>query len=279
MELTNINDIRAVLSANGFTFSKSMGQNFLTAAWVPERIADECGAGAGVCALEIGPGIGCLTEKLCERAERVIAVELDKRLIPVLAQTLAGRDNLTVINADVMALDLNSLDFAGLRPIVAANLPYNITSPVITKLLGSGLFSSVTVMVQREVADRICAEPKTADYGAFTLFCRYKAECRKLFNVPSSCFEPRPKVESAVVRMDMREKPPVSIDEKALFRVIRAAFNQRRKTLANALSSGISELDKEKIKAAIEKAGLSPTVRGEELSLEKFAALTQSLFD
>lgn len=279
MELTNINDIRAVLSANGFTFSKSMGQNFLTAAWVPERIADECGAGAGVCALEIGPGIGCLTEKLCERAERVIAVELDKRLIPVLAQTLAGRDNLTVINADVMALDLNSLDFAGLRPIVAANLPYNITSPVITKLLSSGLFSSVTVMVQREVADRICAEPKTADYGAFTLFCRYKAECRKLFNVPSSCFEPRPKVESAVVRMDMREKPPVSIDEKALFRVIRAAFNQRRKTLANALSSGLSELDKEKIKAAIEKAGLSPTVRGEELSLEKFAALTQSLFD
>ena len=279
MELTNINDIRAVLSANGFTFSKSMGQNFLTAAWVPERIADECGAGAGVCALEIGPGIGCLTEKLCERAERVIAVELDKRLIPVLAQTLAGRDNLTVINADVMALDLNSLDFAGLRPIVAANLPYNITSPVITKLLGSGLFSSVTVMVQREVADRICAEPKTADYGAFTLFCRYKAECRKLFNVPSSCFEPRPKVESAVVRMDMREKPPVSIDEKALFRVIRAAFNQRRKTLANALSSGLSELDKEKIKAAIEKAGLSPTVRGEELSLEKIAALTQSLFD
>lgn len=279
MELTNINDIRAVLSANGFTFSKSMGQNFLTAAWVPERIADECGAGAGVCALEIGPGIGCLTEKLCERAERVIAVELDKRLIPVLAQTLAGRDNLTVINADVMALDLNSLDFAGLRPIVAANLPYNITSPVITKLLGSGLFSSVTVMVQREVADRICAEPKTADYGAFTLFCRYNAERRKLFNVPSSCFEPRPKVESAVVRMDMREKPPVSIDEKALFRVIRAAFNQRRKTLANALSSGLSELDKEKIKAAIEKAGLSPTVRGEELSLEKFAALTQSLFD
>ncbi|MBQ2157411.1 MAG: ribosomal RNA small subunit methyltransferase A [Oscillospiraceae bacterium] len=279
MELTNINDIRAVLSANGFTFSKSMGQNFLTAAWVPERIADECGAGAGVCALEIGPGIGCLTEKLCERAERVIAVELDKRLIPVLAQTLAGRDNLTVINADVMALDLNSLDFAGLRPIVAANLPYNITSPVITKLLSSGLFSSVTVMVQREVADRICAEPKTADYGAFTLFCRYKAECRKLFNVPSSCFEPRPKVESAVVRMDMREKPPVSIDEKALFRVIRAAFNQRRKTLANALSSGLSELDKEKIKAAIEKAGLSPTARGEELSLEKFAALTQSLFD
>ena len=279
MELTNINDIRAVLSANGFTFSKSMGQNFLTAAWVPERIADECGAGAGVCALEIGPGIGCLTEKLCERAERVIAVELDKRLIPVLAQTLAGRDNLTVINADVMALDLNSLDFAGLRPIVAANLPYNITSPVITKLLSSGLFSSVTVMVQREVADRICAEPKTADYGAFTLFCRYKAECRKLFNVPSSCFEPRPKVESAVVRMDMHEKPPVSIDEKALFRVIRAAFNQRRKTLANALSSGLSELDKEKIKAAIEKAGLSPTARGEELSLEKFAALTQSLFD
>ena len=279
MELTNINDIRAVLSANGFTFSKSMGQNFLTAAWVPERIADECGAGAGVCALEIGPGIGCLTEKLCERAERVIAVELDKRLIPVLAQTLAGRDNLSVINSDVMALDLNSLDFAGLQPIVAANLPYNITSPVITKLLGSGLFSSVTVMVQREVADRICAEPKTADYGAFTLFCRYKAECRKLFNVPSPCFEPRPKVESAVVRMDMHEKPPVSIDEKALFRVIRAAFNQRRKTLANALSSGLSELDKEKIKAAIEKTGLSPTVRGEELSLEKFAALTQSLFD
>jgi len=279
MELTNINDIRAVLFANGFTFSKSMGQNFLTAAWVPERIADECGAGAGVCALEIGPGIGCLTEKLCERAERVIAVELDKRLIPVLAQTLSGFNNLAVINADVMALDLSSLDFEGLRPIVAANLPYNITSPVITKLLGSGLFSAVTVMVQREVADRICAGPKTADYGAFTLFCRYKAECRKLFNVPSACFEPRPKVESAVVRMDLREKPPVAADETKLFRVIRAAFNQRRKTLANALSSGLPELEKEKIKAAIETSGLSPTARGEELSLEEFAALTQSLFD
>ena len=256
-----------------------MGQNFLTAAWVPERIADECGAGAGVCALEIGPGIGCLTEKLCERAERVIAVELDKRLIPVLAQTLSGFDNLSVINADVMALDLSSLDFEGLRPIVAANLPYNITSPVITKLLGSGLFSAVTVMVQREVADRICAGPKTADYGAFTLFCRYKAECRKLFNVPSACFEPRPKVESAVVRMDLRETPPVAADETKLFRVIRAAFNQRRKTLANALSSGLPELEKEKIKAAIETSGLSPTARGEELSLEEFAALTESLFD
>ncbi len=277
MELTNINDIRSVLSQNGFTFSKAMGQNFLIAPWVPERIADECGADAGACVFEIGPGIGCLTEKLCERAGRVIAVELDKRLIPVLGKTLAGRSNLTVINADVMSLDFSALDYGGLSPIVAANLPYNITSPVITKLLGCGSFKSVTVMVQREVADRICAEPKTADYGAFTLFCRYKAECRKLFNVPASCFEPRPKVESAVVRMDLREKPPVDVDEKMLFRVVRGAFNQRRKTLINALSSAFPSCDKEKLREAVAAAGLAPTARGEELCLEEFARIAALL--
>lgn len=279
MELTNINDIRAILSAHGFTFSKAMGQNFLIAQWVPERIADECGAGRGVCAVEIGPGIGCLTEQLCERTERVIAVELDRRLIPVLGETLAGRDNLKVINADVMSLDLSELDFGGLSPVVAANLPYNITSPVITKLLGCGLFKAVTVMVQREVADRICARPKTSDYGAFTLFCQYKAECRKLFNVPASCFEPRPKVESAVVRMDLREKPPVEADEELLFRIIRAAFNHRRKTLSNALSAGFPGAEKEKLRDAISSAGLAPTARGEELSLEEFARLAAFLTD
>lgn len=280
MELTNLNDIRTILSANGFRFSKAMGQNFLIAPWVPERIAEEAGVGRENGVLEIGPGVGCLTEKLAEKAGRVTAVELDKRLIPVLAQTLAPCENVTVLNADVMKLDLAALvseQFSGLTPAVCANLPYNITTPVLTKLAESGLFASITVMVQREVAERICAGPGTADYGAFTLLMQYYTEPVLLFHVPASCFEPRPKVESAVIRLARRETPPVACDRTLLFKIIRAAFNQRRKTLPNALAAAFGSIPKAELTAAIERAGLSPAVRGEALSLAEFAALTDAM--
>lgn len=275
MELTDISEVRALLASHGFRFSKAMGQNFLIEAWVPERIAEESGADGRSCMLEIGPGIGCLTRELAVRAARVKSVELDRRLLPVLAETLSGCDNVEIIPGDIMKLDPASLDFGGLTPRVCANLPYNITSPVITKLLSSGVFASLTVMVQREVADRITAAPGTAAYGAFTVLCGCYAETKKLFNVPASCFEPRPKVESAVVRMDTR---PISLgcDEKLFWKIVRGAFNQRRKTLVNALSSVLPN-PKEEIAAAIASAGFSPTVRGEELGIEGFSAIAKRL--
>lgn len=275
MELTNINDVRELLSSHGFHFSKAMGQNFLIEAWVPERIAEESGANRESAMLEIGPGVGCLTRELAMRAGMVKSVELDKRLLPVLAETLGNFENVEIISGDIMKLDLGELDFNGLTPRVCANLPYNITSPVITKLLESGLFSSLTVMVQREVADRIAAKPNTAEYGAFSILCQYYADCKKLFNVPASCFEPRPKVESAVVRMDTR-KLDLECDEKLFWKIVRGAFNQRRKTLVNALSSALPN-PKEEIAAAIESAGLSLNVRGEALGIEEFAKIAQRL--
>ena len=277
MNLTDISEIRALLSQNGFRFSKSMGQNFLIADWVPERIAEESGVSPANCVLEIGPGVGCLTEKLSARAGRVVAVELDSRLIPLLKKTLAGCKNVEVINADVMKLDLAGLvreRFSPLEPAVCANLPYNITTPVLTKLIESELFSSVTVMVQREVAERICAAAGTADYGAFTLLVQYYTEPEMLFRVPASCFEPRPKVESAVIRLTRRAAPPVGCGKELLFRIIRAAFSQRRKTLSNALASGFPSLNKQQISESIESAGLSPSIRGESLTLAAFAAIT-----
>ncbi|MBQ4427137.1 MAG: 16S rRNA (adenine(1518)-N(6)/adenine(1519)-N(6))-dimethyltransferase RsmA [Oscillospiraceae bacterium] len=275
MELTNINDLRSLLGSHGFHFSKAMGQNFLIEAWVPERIAEESGADENSAMLEIGPGVGCLTRELALRAAAVKSVELDKRLLPVLAETVGAFDNVEIIPGDIMKLDLNSIDFASLTPRVCANLPYNITSPVVTKLLESGIFASLTVMVQREVADRITAKPGTAEYGAFTVLCGYYAETRKLFNVPSSCFEPRPKVESAVVRLDTR-RIDLKCDEALFWRIVRGAFNQRRKTLVNALSSALPN-PKDEIAAAIEGAGLSPTVRGEALGIEEFAEIAKRL--
>lgn len=275
MELTNINDLRALLGSHGFHFSKAMGQNFLIEAWVPERIAEESGADAGSAMLEIGPGVGCLTRELALRAAMVKSVELDKRLLPVLAETVGAFDNVEIIPGDVMKLDLNSIDFGSLTPRVCANLPYNITTPVVTKLLESGIFASLTVMVQREVADRITAKPGSGEYGAFTVLCDYYAETRKLFNVPSSCFEPRPKVESAVVRLDAR-RYDLKCDEALFWKIVRGAFNQRRKTLVNALSSAIPN-PKDEIAAAIEGAGLSPTVRGEALGIAEFAEIAKRL--
>ena len=279
MDLCNIEEIKALLGRHGFRFSKSMGQNFLIESWVPQDIAEASGAGAGTGVLEIGPGIGPLTVQLARRADRVAAVELDRALLPILSETLAGCPNVTVVPGDVMKLDLPALvaqQFAGLTPLVCANLPYNITTPVLTLLLESGLFASITVMIQREVAQRICAAPGTGDYGAFSVFCQYHAGTELLFEVPPECFLPAPKVTSAVLRLTPRPAPACVHDEKRFFRVVRGAFGQRRKTLLNALTSAFP-LSKDDLRACIEAAGLPADVRGERLGIEEFARLADEI--
>lgn len=279
MDLCNVDHIKALLSRHGFHFSKSMGQNFLIQGWVPQEIADASGADQGCGVLEIGPGIGPLTVQLASRAEKVAAVELDKALLPILSETLAGCPNVTVIPGDVMRLDLPRLvaeQFDGLTPLVCANLPYNITTPVLTLLLESGLFSAITVMIQKEVAQRICAAPGTGDYGAFSVFCQYHSKTELLFEVPRECFLPSPKVTSAVLRLTPQPRPDCVRDEKGFFRVVRGAFSQRRKTLLNALSAAFP-LPKEELRACIEAAGLPADIRGERLSIPEFAALADAI--
>ncbi len=281
MDLTNARDIKALLEENGFHFSKAKGQNFLTANWVPRRIAEEAGVDRDTGVLEVGPGIGPLTEQLCLRAGKVLAVELDQRLKPILMKTVGRFDTLELRFADVMDLDLAATvrdAFPGLRPIACANLPYYITSPILTRLLEARAFDSVTVMIQKEVAQRICAAPGTGAGGAFTVFCHWYAEPKLLFDVPPSCFLPQPKVTSAVITLKTRHEPPCPVADEALFfKVVRAAFAQRRKTLANALSSGFPNLGKERIAAILADCGLSPTVRGEALTLEQFAAIANRI--
>lgn len=281
MNLTDYRDITALLQRHGFHFSKSLGQNFLTAAWVPQQIAAESGIEKTDGALEIGPGVGCLTAELAKTAGRVTAIELDARLRDVLAETLADFDNVSVVFADALKADLPAIcaETLGERPWkVCANLPYNVTTPLITAFLEAGCFESVTVMIQKEVAQRLCAAPGTGEYGAFSVLVQWYAEPRLLFDVPPHCFVPQPKVTSAVVRMDRRAAPPAQADdERFFFRTVRAAFAQRRKTLSNALRSGFSELDRADIEAAMEEAGLPPAVRGETLSIAQFAALSNAL--
>ena len=281
MDLTNAREMKALLEANGFHFSKAKGQNFLTAAWVPERIAEEAGVDESAGVLEVGPGIGPLTEQLCLRAGKVLAVELDQRLKPILNKTVGRFDNLELRFADVMDLDLAETvreTFPGLRPMACANLPYYITSPILTRLLESRAFDSVTVMIQKEVAQRICAAPGTGEGSAFTVFCHWYAEPRTLFDVPPDCFLPRPQVTSTVITLKTRKEPPCPVTDEALFfRVVRAAFAQRRKTLTNALSAGFSHLSKEEIADVLTACGLSPTVRGEALTIEQFAAVANEL--
>lgn len=282
MDLTNLSDIKALLARHGFHFSKSMGQNFLIEDWVPRDISysaqlnDTCGV------LEIGPGIGPLTVQLAQQAAKVVSVELDRSLLPILAETVGGYDNVEIVPGDVMKLNIPQLveeKFQGLTPMACANLPYNITTPVITLLLESGCFHRVTVMIQREVAKRICAQPGTSDFGAFSLFCQYHAHCEYLFEVPAQCFIPAPKVTSAVIGMTLRDTPPVDCPPKQLFSVIRASFAQRRKTLLNALSSAYgSQLSKDQIRQVLTQCGFPETVRGEQLGLEKFSALTHTLY-
>ena len=282
MVLTDINDIKALLSRHGFHFSKSMGQNFLIEDWVPRDIADAAGLDKRCGVLEIGPGIGPLTQQLAQRAGKVAAIELDRDLLPILGETMADYPNVEVISGDAMKLDLTALlaeKFYGFTPKVCANLPYNITTPIITKLLECGCFERIVVMIQREVARRICAVPGSADCGAFSLLCQYYAECELLFEVPPECFLPAPKVTSAVVRLTPRSTPPVEADQEALFAVIKAAFAQRRKTLLNSLSSVYGRrFSKEDLRNIILACGLSETVRGEALSLEDFAHLSNLLF-
>ena len=281
MNLTNINEIRELLGRHGFHFSKSMGQNFLTAAWVPQQIADSALLDESTGVLEVGPGIGCLTEQLSLRAGKVVSVELDKALKPVLAETLAHCDNVEIIFSDVLKLQLKELveeKFAGLRAAVCANLPYNVTSPLLTAFIEAGCFESITVMIQREVAKRICAAPGNADYGAFGIFVQWYTEPELLFDVPPSCFIPQPKVTSSVIRLKKRSCPPCPVkDEKLLFRVVRAAFNQRRKTLVNALASGIGEISKEEAEKVVEKCGFDPKIRGEALDIGGFVKIADEI--
>lgn len=277
MDLCDIRQVEALLARHGFRFQKSKGQNFLTASWVPERIAACSGADADCGVVEIGPGFGCLTEQLSLRAGRVMAYELDETLRPVLAQTLAGRENIDIVFADALRRDV-AADIReympGLKPILCANLPYNITTPVLTRMFELGVFRSLTVMVQKEVAERIAAKPGTAQYGAFSLLAQWYTEPSLDFEVGAECFVPRPKVTSAVVHMITRTEKPAEVDEKAFFRVVRAAFNMRRKTLTNALDALCG---KERVAQALRACGFDERVRGEALSLAEFAALTNEI--
>lgn len=281
MDLCNINDIKALLARHGFRFSKSMGQNFLIEDWVPRDIAEASGAAPGVGMIEVGPGIGPLTRELSLRADKVVSIELDRSLLPILAETLSDRPNAEIFPGDVLKTDLPSLvaeKLAGLSPIACANLPYNITTPAITALIEAGCFQSITVMIQREVARRICAAPGTGDYGAFSVYCQYHTKPEILFDVPPSCFIPAPKVTSSVLRM-VPQTPPAEVDDpKHVFRVVRAAFAQRRKTLLNSLSSSLGDgTSKEAIANAIAACGLPENIRGERLSISDFAALSKAL--
>ncbi len=278
--LSDIGTIKDILSRHGFTFSKALGQNFLINPSVCPRMASCSGAGKGVGVIEVGPGIGVLTNELCQLADKVVAVELDKRLLPVLDETLAEYDNIKVVNADVLELDLNQLikdEFDGLEVVVCANLPYYITSPVIMKLLEDRLpISAVTVMVQKEAAQRICAEVGSRMSGAVTVSVNYYAKPQMLFGVSAGSFMPAPKVDSAVIRLDILKEPPVQADEGLFFAVVRAAFSQRRKVISNSLSAGLGK-SKEEILAVLEAANVPPTARAEKLSLEDFAAIANAI--
>ena len=280
MNLCDYNDIRALLGRHGFHFSKSMGQNFLIDPQVPHDIAAASQADGDCGVLEIGPGIGPLTAELAQRAGKVVSVELDQKLLPILEETMAPYPNVEIVPGDIMKLDLAGLvsgKLAGYRPLVCANLPYNITTPVLTRLLECGLFQSITVLIQREVARRICASPGSGDYGAFGLFVQWHMETELLFDVPPSCFVPQPKVTSSVIRLRRRENPPVPVNNEALlFRIIRAAFNQRRKTLVNALSSGLG-LDKAVVEQCLEKCGFDTKIRGESLDIGRFAKIADEI--
>ena len=281
MNLCNIEEIKALLGQHGFHFSKAKGQNFLTQAWVPREIAEGAGIDESCGVLEVGPGIGPLTQQLCLNAKKVVAVEVDTTLKPILAETLAEYDNLEIIFGDVMKQDIAALvqeKFAGLRPMACANLPYYITSPILSMLLESRQFEAVTVMVQKEVAQRICAGAGTADYSAFTVFCNYYAEPEILFDVPPSCFIPQPKVTSAVITLKTRSAPPCPItDEKLFFKVVKASFAMRRKTLVNGLAAGFSRFSKAELTQVLTDCGFAENIRGETLDIEGFAKIANRL--
>ena len=282
--MVNVCDIQVMkplLAEHGFHFSKAKGQNFLIASWVPESIARESGVTKDAGVLEIGPGIGPLTQQLCLNAGKVCAVEVDSRLKPILDITVGEFDNLEIIWNDVLKLDIPALvkeKLGTLRPMACANLPYYITSPILTALLEAECFEAVTVMVQKEVAQRIAAKPGTADYSAFTVFCQYYAEPELLFDVPPHCFMPAPKVTSAVITLRTRKERPWEIlDQDVLFRTVRASFAMRRKKLSNGLASGFPELGKQGAAEVIASCGFDENVRGETLSIPEFAAIANEI--
>ena len=282
INVCDIQIMKPLLAQHGFHFSKAKGQNFLIANWVPERIAEDAGVDETVGVLEIGPGIGPLTQQLCLRAGKVCAVELDKRLEPILDLTVGEFSNLEIVWDDVLKQNIPALvqeKLNGLRPMACANLPYYITSPILTALLEAECFEAVTVMVQKEVALRIAAKPGTADYSAFTVFCQFYGEPEILFDVPAHCFMPQPKVTSAVVMLKIRKELPWEILDKAtFFRTVRASFAMRRKKLQNGLAAGFPELGKEGAGQVIASCGLPENVRGETLNIAQFADLSNEIF-
>ena len=281
MNLTDYNEIRALLARHRFRFSKSMGQNFLTAAWVPEDIAASAMLDEETGVLEIGPGVGCLTRELSKRAGKVLCVELDKALKPILAETLQDCENVEIVYGNVLKQDLPALleeTMPGLRRVVCANLPYNVTTPVLTALIRSGCFETITVMIQREVARRICAGPGNADYGAFGIFVQWYMDTEILFDVAPSCFVPQPKVTSSVIRLKKRDVHPAKVqDEELMFRLIRAAFNQRRKTLVNAAGSQVPGVSREMMENVLQSLGYDPRIRGEVLDIGGFAKIADKI--
>ncbi len=281
-ELGNPRETIKILQKHEFHFRKKFGQNFLIDPHVLDKIIDAADVGPDDFVLEIGPGIGTMTQYLCERADRVLAVEIDAKLIPILQETLAGYDNVEIIHGDILKQDIWQIAdrYNGGKPVkVVANLPYYITTPILMELFESRVpLANVTVMVQKEVAERMQAEPGTKDYGALSLAIQYYAIPYLAANVPPNCFMPRPNVGSAVVRLDCRDRAPVEVaDEKLMFRLIRASFNQRRKTLQNGIGNGGLGFSKEEAAHAIEAVGLPTDIRGEKLGLKEFAALADEL--
>lgn len=281
IDVCDIQVMKPLLAEHGFHFSKAKGQNFLIAPWVPASIAQDAGVDETAGVLEIGPGIGPLTQQLCLRAGKVCAVEVDERLAPILQKTVGEFDNLEIVWGDVLKLNIPALvagKFPGLRPMACANLPYYITTPILSALLEADCFQSVTVMVQKEVAQRIAAAPGTADYGAFSVFCQYYTEPRLLFDVPASCFLPQPKVTSAVIQLKRRAEKPWAVDDEAIFfRAVRSSFAMRRKKLSNGLASGFPELGKAGVEDVLKVCGFPENVRGETLGIPEFAQIANEI--
>ena len=281
LNVCDIQVMKPLLAQHGFHFSKAKGQNFLIAPWVPASIAQEAGVDETAGVLEIGPGIGPLTQQLCLRAGKVCAVEVDTRLEPILKQTVGDFSNLEILWGDILKQDIPALvaeKFPGLRPMACANLPYYITTPILSALLEADCFDTVTVMVQKEVAQRIAAAPGAADYGAFSVFCQYYTEPELLFDVPPNCFLPQPKVTSAVITLRRRAARPWSVtDEAAFFRVVRSSFAMRRKKLSNGLTAGFPELGKAGIEDVLKVCGFPENVRGETLGNPEFARIANEI--
>jgi len=282
MNLCNVNEIRALLSRHGFYFSKSFGQNFLIDPGIPKLIAEMSEIEDSFGVLEVGPGIGALTVELAARANKVVAVELDKKLLPVLSETLRDYPNVEIINKDALKIDYRELideKFQGLRPVVCANIPYNITSPLISKLIECRCFEAITLMIQREVANRICAKPSTPDYGSFTIYVNYYTEPEILFDVPPSSFIPQPKVWSSVLLLKKRELPPAEISNESLFfKIVKASFEQRRKTLVNGIFAVFGDrFSKLEIQNILESCGFPSNIRGEAIDLAGFARISNKI--